>query len=792
MNEDDNNMTTPPHLIEQTSRSRKLSRLRAYYDGTQYRGKPDFWTGKTGSGKVVPVRERAPHINYRLTKAAVQEIVKFTLGEGRFPRVKVEEEPLTAAESETLSTFITKMVDHCQIQPIWEEVLTYGLATGAYAEILSLQEGRFVSTLHNAEHCEPTLDAFGDVQRITICYRYCKEEYADGRMQVNHYYYRREIDAVSDTIYEPAECNPSGADDPEWRVASVVNHGLGFCPVLWPRNGKLAHSPDIDGCSIYEGEDSEIDSLNLGLSQAARGINYWGAPQPWETGVTPGMGPAATGRVARPQQDSQRERYGVIADGKMHVTDDDPARKAGADEIWTYEDEKAKVGLLETSGAAFKASMDHVNAAKGRFKEATGVVLMSPEALAGKGDVSAKMLAMLHAPLLGTVANVRSRWWPSYFAKSICMRLRMIAVMGAIYEILIPGVDALPLAKFMRDGRWINPHLTPIWGAHFTPTGKEVKEDVDAAKAAYDAGFIKKETAAGFVASHFGVQDVEAELRERDAEGEEETTETDGETNGSDTQVEDVGAIPGGSAGKIDGSTVGPSAPAATQAFSSTLTHSDASTSDAARTAAAEAPPDAPFGQWAWASHRANVPDEPDTDIETAIYNQLKRHFRSTNRFGLPQSSADMLADFMANGWYKPVLHAPDVPKVYRGIKIASLEELAVILGIESSAIADSGSVAFGRAMDPVLGFSTSWTDQQKISGEYSVKGKSGYALTLVADVANNPNRLIACVGGLYNVDGLSRWHLEREVVGLEPITIETIQWVRLTSETEPVVGIEK
>ena len=112
----------PPHLIQLTKRSRHLSHLRTYHDGTQYDGRPDFWTGKKGNGETVPMRERKPAINYKLSRQAVAEIVKFTLGEGRSPRIRVEPDEelagvsLSATEAKALifdhfSTFFSESSD---------------------------------------------------------------------------------------------------------------------------------------------------------------------------------------------------------------------------------------------------------------------------------------------------------------------------------------------------------------------------------------------------------------------------------------------------------------------------------------------------------------------------------------------------------------------------------------------------------------------------------------------------------------------------------------------------------
>lgn len=194
-----------------------------------------------------------------------------------------------------------------------------------------------------------------------------------------------------------------------------------------------------------------------------------------------------------------------------------------------------------------------------------------------------------------------------------------------------------------------------------------------------------------------------------------------------------------------------------------------------------EAPVDGPFGQWAWASRREAMPDEPDNLLEDLIFEQLKKHF-SSSRTGLPQETADFLARLMEAGMYEPVLHSPPQETLYRGLKLRGKVSLATFLGIDPSEVEETGSLDFPETVTipTTNGFSTSWSSKRKITEDFSQEGERGYAVTLVASVSGNPFRFIAGPGGLYNVDGMSRWHLEKETVGLEPIRVRRIEWERI------------
>jgi len=194
-----------------------------------------------------------------------------------------------------------------------------------------------------------------------------------------------------------------------------------------------------------------------------------------------------------------------------------------------------------------------------------------------------------------------------------------------------------------------------------------------------------------------------------------------------------------------------------------------------------EAPKNAPFGEYAWAKYREGVPEEQDTDIEKQIYNDIKKHFAS-KRIGLPKFTVRFLMKLLKKEYYKSVLHPPPHKTLYRGLKL-NKNDLLKLIKSKDNDLKDKGSIEFNKAVESINGFSTSWTFKKKITKDFSKdygKAKSGYAVILVANVEDNENRFLAGPGGLYDVDGLSRWHLEKETVGLEPIIISKIEWEKI------------
>ncbi len=534
-------MPIRPEFNHETQRYKRLSRLQAYFDGTQYKGRPDFFTGigPGSNGKPVPLRERAPCVIYPLPKAAVNQATRFTFGESRFPTIKVTAVEsgdaiaptlaLSEDDAEALTKGISALVEQACLRAGMRTLERRGLSSCTAVAVLAVRDGKFTVDMPHAKDCIPTFrEGTSEVVEMTICYQFDKlvPEPRTGMPQYQRHYYRRDITATDWISYEDAPVKAPGVPI-DWIEASRRPHGLGFCPVVWIRNLPESYDADPDGCSLYEGLEDELDALNFALSQRHRGITYFGTPQGYETGVEEDDGPEATGRVAGsvvPMQDES----GALTGFRRPAEDETPARKMAPNEWWRYRKDTARLGLIETSGKAFEVASAHVLDIRSRILEAIDVVLVDASTIAGKGDISAKLMTYLYAPLLGLVDELRECWWTSGLAAILGMMLRMVAALGG-KGIYLPGAPKLAtiLGRFLvQDAddvtgaavtRWLPPTMTPTWGEYFSPSNTEIKLAVDTALEAAGT-LVSKETATRYVAPYFGVSDITAEAEEVDAE----------------------------------------------------------------------------------------------------------------------------------------------------------------------------------------------------------------------------------------------------------------------------------
>lgn len=554
-----------PRHLQETGRFKELDRLERYYRGTQYDNCHDLVEWDNDS---VPMRSRKPCIIYPLPRGAVDQVVRFALGEGRFPRIRAEvTEPeeefapqmaLDEDSAESLGSSLEDLIRVSRFKSAARTSMRAGLRARTSVLTMGVRGGRFVFEHPSAKDCIPTFrdgDPSQPVESLIWSYQYdAIEPDETGHPKCVRYAFRRDYDAASITQYAPAKVEPGR--DIKWSVESVTAHGLGECPIIWTRNMCEDTGTEIDGVSLYDGLLDEFDALNRSLSQRHRGLEVLGVPQPYETNVQDGDGPGQAGRTAAVRPSESRAPTGPAGYSKLRQRGGNPARKTGAQHMWSYEG-GAELGLLETTGKAFEVASKHVDDIRGRLLEAMTVIIVDHMQVAGKGDMSAKALSLMYAPMLALVDELREWWWSHFIEPAVEMMLRIASRLGP-KRLLVKGAaslsDVLAKRDVTLDGgltMWSPPRLSPLWGAYFAAGPDDTKTSAEAARTALDGKLISKRTAVRWVADDFGIGDVEEELEaiaEEAAEAQAQALAMMPEP-GEDPAKEDQ-PIPGGKPGK--------------------------------------------------------------------------------------------------------------------------------------------------------------------------------------------------------------------------------------------------
>lgn len=509
-----------PENICNAPRYGRLQRLTSYLESTQYKGRPDWWSGDPGNGKVVPLRERAPCIVYPLPKAAVDQLTRFCFGVDKWPTIRIDDERIGEADRAEASATLAAMVEQCGIKPAIRSLMAKGLATGTTVAVVGLRRGSITIDVPRSQDCWPTFeddDPSGTVASLTWCYQFDKIIEGENGPEVRRHWFRRDIDATNVTQFVDVEVVPN--EEPDWFVdsARTYAHGFGFCPVLWMRNMPDCAHGDIDGTSLYGDLLAEFDALNFALSQRHRGIHYLGTPQLWETGVSDDETPADTGRNAL-----DIPGYSAAKAGKQtHGAAAPKARRLAPDQVWSYRSEMARVGLVETTGKAFEVTSLHVEDIRSRVLESMGVVLINQSNIlggpsGGSKEMSGRFLRLAFGPMLNLIDELReSCWWP-HLQALVAMVLRIVSgrADGEVTAPCAAQVATLGQRLFATNAPIA---LSALWGDAFELSPDEAKQTAEAAGKAVLSKLISEETATRYVAGPFGVSDVAEERKVIDA-----------------------------------------------------------------------------------------------------------------------------------------------------------------------------------------------------------------------------------------------------------------------------------
>ena len=563
-----------------TPRAIELEQLDKYVRGTQYEGRKDWFD----DASEVPLFERKPCVIYPITKSAIGSHTSFILGEGRWPTLtsatneddqEIDEEwGLNKDDSDIVDRFVNVvLVKYAQLQEVSTEFLGDAMGMRSAAAVLSIRKGRICVETMRASWCTPTLDELGECTKLVIRYPFIEDYFDDYKRQWTKrcLIYRREIDAVSDTVWKPAVALDSGKE-PEWTIDTEKSkeHGLGFCPVIWYPFMRAATTDNVvDGVAIHESQLQEIDGLNIALSQKQRAAVSAGDPQLVEIGADEDHNPAPMGAQARTSIEARqgpdgKPQYGFSSNRRSRRGS---ARKRGAGVIWTYPNTQTKVAYLTIPGDALKAIDDHAKDMRSKIAESMNAVFIDPAELKMHAALSGKALSFMFQRQLSFDDKVRSDFANKALVPLVSMLLRMVFVIGKKNPkgLYIPGVKKVVpvLARFEREmvddagnviaGQtvWMPPRIAPVWGPYFAPNEQDQLAVAQLAIQTFQAGLCTREQAIEKLASS-GVFDVgsAAEIVEAIVKEQDETEQRkQAALHDAMAKMNGVPGVPGGAKG---------------------------------------------------------------------------------------------------------------------------------------------------------------------------------------------------------------------------------------------------
>lgn len=490
-------------------RQQELNHLWARYSCARYDSRRMDWNGKEildplehevvatagflppgfyDAGESLPIKFRKPTAPYGLDRAIVNRFTGLLFSERRHPRIRVLADPDT-------ESWLEGFVEQTRLWAWMMFARTHGGAMGVTCVGFKFLDGEGVIEVHDPRWVVPE---FKDRTRlvlksIEIRYMYAVEERdQDGVFIPMWYWYRRTIDETSDTVYKPALVLEN--EEPVWQVeGEPVEHGFGFCPVVWAQN--LTVQDDIDGAPDCVGIYDTIDRIDILKAQA-------------DTATVANMDPtvviSSTGTMAD------------VAKGSNN------AIKLPAD---------GKAGYMEINAAGIAAARELAKEFKEDALEVASCVLENP-------DVSSKTATEVerkYAAMTAQADILREQYGQKLVIPLLKMVIKAARLLGegkqdAQGNIVKQAIMLPPKATYDKDGkeqgveeRKLGDPSKPLWiqlawPRYFEPTLFDVSIATVAAANAKTTGLVDKEHAVRFVADLYHVDNVDEMIERIDKE----------------------------------------------------------------------------------------------------------------------------------------------------------------------------------------------------------------------------------------------------------------------------------
>lgn len=484
-------------MTGQDDRARRLQVLEAVWLGIQYDGRPYLWDGRsvencglTGlvpiagpqwsmdpSGKLPDRSERIPSFRSGLGGLIVDRFSDLLFGGARRPKVQVEGDPDT-------TSWVEGAFEQADGWAAVAQARDFAGALGSEAVLVRVTDGSYRFDVLNPRHCRPT---FAPGRRTELVLERLEEVYPfeveeldqeTRRWKTSVRWYRRVVDVRTDSIWRetmpPAGESRAPVGD-EWGAPTVVvEHGLGFVPVVWGHN--LPATQETDGISDLNELPGNIETLDYLLSEGSAGAIANLDATLLIVGV-------------------KRDKVGVAATG--HHT------------ALVLEDPQASARFLELAGSSTEAGAKQVALCKATILEKAQVVLLDPKDLPGMGQ-GKDALESVYRAMLGRCDKLRTSQ-----EKFLRRLVDFVVELGRKAQVKLPPLTATDAQgkttsterKIGRGGA-----VCFRWPSYFEPSADDRQKETAAADGAKRGGLLSLETLVRHLAPLYGVEDVAAEL----------------------------------------------------------------------------------------------------------------------------------------------------------------------------------------------------------------------------------------------------------------------------------------
>jgi hypothetical protein len=512
------------------ARASRMDMLVRYAEGRQYEGRPSFWDGS------VPLFRRAPCVVYAAPAMAAHSFVALLLGDDRFCGLTShpgendaafdEAFGLDETDSATLDRFIESMLRRGHVMRSLRALLYRSLVAGCAVAVGSMRYGTPALSTLPAEWCTADRGADGQVIMLEVLYPQIEDETAaDGSKHPVCMLYRRVIDGTTDTTYLPTRALLDGTRPEEWRVDQerTVEHGFGFCPVVWYANRHESNDLVADsGRAIHDLVLDELDGLNFALSVRHRAAMMLGDPMIVEIGVDKDYQQAPQSSVWRSAHMGPGDHPDNYRWGRWEQSGATGTMK-GPGTTWRYESPQTKVDILTLPSGALDPLVKNADDLLATVAESMAWVPTDAKQLNLGTAPSGRAFEWLHKKQIDRCLELREDFGEDCILACVGMLLRMVLATPAA-RVRLGGVGEVQaiLGRFLVavEGGfdWVPPEFKCKWGPFFPPTEADMKLVSEAARADLLAGIITKRTAVERLAPFYAIKNVDQYLEALEGE----------------------------------------------------------------------------------------------------------------------------------------------------------------------------------------------------------------------------------------------------------------------------------
>lgn len=448
-------------MYKQNSRTKyrnpELEVYDSYYEGRQYAGMTPWLQAMSVDNQHIPVRERAPLINYRLGQIIVMRLASKLMGSRTKPEIRVEDDPDTEA-------FLKSVVQISRLYANILEPIRRELASGSVLVRFAIVNGQYKIEHFLGKWCYPEFDDNGNLIGCRIRYIYEDEQDLDDQKNPKKKWFQMDLGPYKDVMYDNPEAKEQ--QEPVFQEVESVEHNLGFVQAEWFKPNEKPNS--FDGDCVIEPIMGFIDELNYSLSQSSNAVAYNQDPQ-----------------LAVNNMDEDELETLIRSSSK--------AWNLGKD---------GTAEFIESQLDGVKVAMDFRDKMKMNVQDLTRVIMLDPEKIVGNAQ-SAKAMEVLHGPLVELVEELRPQ---------LEKHLNSLILKMAMTTLLLDARGELVPIEIPQGYKPKSASIVFIWPPIFPLTMEDLQKKVSIASAVSAANILSRETAMKWLAKDFGVEDIEEEL----------------------------------------------------------------------------------------------------------------------------------------------------------------------------------------------------------------------------------------------------------------------------------------